>query len=127
MNIRMVFLNVTRRLYGEIAKPKYLLEELGRQVEALVVRLGKQIIIEYKRSKIQSHNRVNRRSISIGRFIEYMNYAIFESSIQGDIEEDSTKPYIIVVSHEASRTGAPILALNICRGLAKNIILFRFC
>ena len=124
MNIRMVFLNVTRRLHGEIAKPKYLLEELGRQVEALVVRLGKQIIIEYKRSKIQSHNRVNRRNISIGRFIEYMNYAIFESSIQGKIEEDSTKPYIIVVSHEASRTGAPILALNICRGLSNkyNII-----
>ena len=96
MNIRMVFLNVTRRLYGEIAKPKYLLEELGRQVEALVVRLGKQIIIEYKRSKIQSHNRVNRRSISIGRFIEYMNYAIFESSIQGDIEEDSTNHTLLL-------------------------------
>ena len=37
---------------------------------------------------------------------------------------DATRPNLIVVSHDASRTGAPILALNICYRLAKefNII-----
>ena len=33
---------------------------------------------------------------------------------------DTTKPNLIVVSHDASRTGAPILALNICYKLSKD-------
>ena len=34
---------------------------------------------------------------------------------------DANKETIIIVSHEASITGAPILALNICKELGKNI------
>ena len=150
MNVRMVFLNVSRRLRGEISNalirvwvgfirvwmsfiragvrfikhPKAIFKNLGQQAEAIIVRIGRQIIIEYKRSKTQDATRVGKHSISIGGFIEYLNYTLFESTIQGNIKEDSTKSSIIVVSHEASRTGAPILALNICKGLSKkyNII-----
>ena len=109
-----------------IKHPKAIFKNLGQQAEAIIVRIGRQIIIEYKRSKTQDATRVGKHSISIGGFIEYLNYTLFESTIQGNIKEDSTKSSIIVVSHEASRTGAPIL-LNICKGSAKNIILFQLC
>ena len=44
--------------------------------------------------------------------------------INGKISYDETKETIIVVSHEGSATGAPILALNICRKMKSryNII-----
>ena len=43
---------------------------------------------------------------------------------KGRLEYRDDKPTIVVVSHEASETGAPILALNICSGLKNraNII-----
>ena len=39
-------------------------------------------------------------------------------------DPDVAKKTLIIVSHEASRTGAPILALNICKELIefKNIV-----
>ena len=38
----------------------------------------------------------------------------------GLIKAKESKPYIIVVSHDASSTGAPILALNICERLSED-------
>ena len=43
---------------------------------------------------------------------------------KGEWDPDVAKKTLIIVSHEASRTGAPILALNICKELIefKNIV-----
>ena len=38
----------------------------------------------------------------------------------GEIKIDTNKETVIVVSHEASATGAPILAFNICKELSKK-------
>lgn len=38
----------------------------------------------------------------------------------GEKKINHLKPTVVVVSHEASETGAPILALNICQELSKN-------
>ncbi len=38
----------------------------------------------------------------------------------GKVKPDAKKPTILVVTHEASRTGAPILALNLVQGLAER-------
>ena len=45
-------------------------------------------------------------------------------SYKGEWDPDVAKKTLIIVSHEASRTGAPILALNICKELIefKNIV-----
>jgi glycosyltransferase involved in cell wall biosynthesis len=39
---------------------------------------------------------------------------------KGGMKHDPSKPTVVVVSHEASKTGAPILALNLCMQLSVN-------
>ena len=39
---------------------------------------------------------------------------------KGALHYDNSKETIIIVSHEASETGAPILALNMCQKLSKT-------
>ena len=39
---------------------------------------------------------------------------------QGGRKHDSSKPTVVVVSHQASKTGAPILALNLCMQLSTS-------
>lgn len=41
-------------------------------------------------------------------------------SLAGGAHRDASKPTLLVVSHEASRTGAPILALNLARRLKQT-------
>jgi len=38
----------------------------------------------------------------------------------GERQRDTSKPTVLVVSHEASATGAPILALNLCQALSAD-------
>lgn len=46
--------------------------------------------------------------------------------LNGGRSYDPSKPLIIIASHEASTTGAPLLALNLCANLSKenNVIVF---
>jgi len=66
------------------------------------------------------------RAAGLDPFRHWMEYGQFEGRAKSRADEvgglkilagnrasDSSKPTILVVSHEASRTGAPILALNL--------------
>jgi len=70
------------------------------------------------------------RAAGLDPFRHWMEYGQFEGRAKSRADEvgglkilavnrasDSSKPTILVVSHEASRTGAPILALNLVRRL----------
>ena len=46
---------------------------------------------------------------------------------KGLIEFDASKDTILIVNHEASRTGAPILGFNLAQGMQKNIMWCRYC
>ncbi len=48
-------------------------------------------------------------------------------SVTGHVIEDQAKENVILVVHEASRTGAPVLGWNIARQLAKRYNLYTIC
>ena len=64
--------------------------------------------------QILKTNNKARKLLIIAHYIASM---ICVKEIRGGREYDKSKETILVVSHEASTTGAPILALNICQKL----------
>lgn len=47
--------------------------------------------------------------------------------IEGTIQSDPARDFVLVVSHEASRTGAPIVALNLARSLGEKYNVVTLC
>ena len=74
--------------------------------------------------KVIRANKVNKTIKTLIRIVAPIIGQLIIKECTNKALVDTTKPNLIVVSHDASRTGAPILALNICYRLAKefNII-----
>ncbi len=63
---------------------------------------------------------IQNKEMKIIRIVLNMTGVMNVKTVKGLKKFNSQKPTVIVVSHEASMTGAPILALNICQGLSNE-------
>ena len=74
----------------------------------------------YVKALIKASRKAQRIINSMKPIAKYANHILLERIENGKVKENSSKAAIIIVSHEASRTGAPILAINLCKKLAEK-------
>ena len=75
----------------------------------------------YVKALIKASRKAQRIINSMKPIAKYANHILLERIENGKVKENSSKAAIIIVSHEASRTGAPILAINLCNKLCREI------
>lgn len=95
---------------------------LNNQIENLKNCLSKPIDFD---EKFYLKCNYDVMSSNVDPFIHYVRFGIKEGRMgtipeQKNLGMDPSKSTILLVSHDATRTGAPILALNICSKLKKK-------